>query len=389
MRKNIQIFIIILLLFFNILLEKYNYDSFVSEYIINTDNTSYLFNKLNDFIIDCRNETLFIKYNYSYLNPKISVIIPSYNSNLTIKSTISSIQKQKMNEIEIILIDDFSSDNSLEIIENMSKEDKRIKLIKNMKQRGTLYTRSIGALNSKGKYIMSIDQDDFFINDIFNICYNESQFNNIDILEFSGLFLDKPLFNVNSTPIIPYFLRFKKNGIIVKKPELSNFNYIKENGNYKLIDTLIWGKCIKSKIYKLALKILGEEIYTENICWSEDRIVNSALFKVANSFKFINYYGIIHQRLNSSLGNNWINSKRDKIFSDEFLNILSLYKINNNRDNINMISKIASNQLNILVSIHKQINIKLKVNILKKLFNCKYISKKEKNKLFRIFFKLK
>ena len=63
MRKNIQIFIIILLLFFNILLEKYNYDSFVSEYIINTDNTSYLFNKLNDFIIECRNETLFIKYN--------------------------------------------------------------------------------------------------------------------------------------------------------------------------------------------------------------------------------------------------------------------------------------------------------------------------------------
>ena len=386
MKKNIQVFIIVILSFFIILLEKYNYDSFVSENIIIPVNTSYLFNKLNNFIINCRNETLFTKFNYSYRNPKISVIIPVYNSNLTIKSTVSSIQNQKMNEIEIILIDDSSSDNSLEIIENMLKEDKRIKLIKNLNQKGTLYTRSIGALNSKGKYIMSIDQDDFFINDIFNICYNESQLNNIDILEFSGLFLDKPLFNVNSTPIIPYFLRFKKNGIIVKKPELSNFIYIKENGNYKLIDTLIWGKCIKSKIYKLALKILGEEIYTENICWSEDRIVNSALFKVANSFKFINYYGIIHQRLNSSLGNNWINSKKDKIFSDEFLNILSIYKINKNR---NMISKIASNQLNILVSLHKQINIKLKVNILKKLLNYKYISKKEKNTLFRIIFRLK
>ena len=58
-------------------------------------------------------------------------------------------------------------------------------IIKNNENRGTLYTRSIGALNAKGKYIMSIDNDDFFMPDIFNICHEEAENNNINIIEFS------------------------------------------------------------------------------------------------------------------------------------------------------------------------------------------------------------
>ena len=58
-----------------------------------------------------------------------------------------------MSDIEILLIDDYSSDNSLNIIEKCQKEDKRIKIIKNNKNRGSLFSRSLGVLNSKGKYI--------------------------------------------------------------------------------------------------------------------------------------------------------------------------------------------------------------------------------------------
>ena len=161
-----------------------------------------------------------------------------------------------MKDIEILLIDDFSRDNTLEILEKLKKEDSRIKIIKNNKRKGTLYSRSIGALISKGKYIMPIDQDDLFTNNIFSISYNESNNNNIDIIEFSSLVLNDILFKFNQRPNIPYFSQFKKDGEIIKQPKLSTFIYKKQFRNYKLIDALIWGKCIKTEIYKKALELL-------------------------------------------------------------------------------------------------------------------------------------
>ena len=89
----------------------------------------------------------------SYFNdsPKIIVVIPCYNSEKYIKHTIRSVQNQNMKNFEIIVINDNSKDNSLNIIESLQKEDKRIKILNNNKNMGTLYSRSIGALNSKGE----------------------------------------------------------------------------------------------------------------------------------------------------------------------------------------------------------------------------------------------
>ena len=56
-----------------------------------------------------------------------------------------------MEEIEILIVDDFSTDNTIEVVKELQEEDCRIKFIKNKENRGTLYTRSIGALNAKGK----------------------------------------------------------------------------------------------------------------------------------------------------------------------------------------------------------------------------------------------
>ena len=65
------------------------------------------------------------------------------------------------------------------------EEDKRIKLIENKNRRKILFSKSIGALNSKGKYIIELDQDDmFFRDDAFDIIYSESEINNLDFLSF-------------------------------------------------------------------------------------------------------------------------------------------------------------------------------------------------------------
>jgi glycosyltransferase involved in cell wall biosynthesis len=96
------------------------------------------------------------------------------------------------------LVDDFSSDKSLKIISNIAEKDSRVKIIRNKKNRGSLYSRSIGTLNSKGRYIMALDSDDIFSNEfLFYICYKESEKYDLDILEFSGFRIKKAILRLN------------------------------------------------------------------------------------------------------------------------------------------------------------------------------------------------
>ena len=69
------------------------------------------------------------KLNYNSSTPKISVVIPVYNCNKTIKAAVRSIQNQNMGDIEIILVNDLSKDNTSNIIQELSEEDPRIKII--------------------------------------------------------------------------------------------------------------------------------------------------------------------------------------------------------------------------------------------------------------------
>jgi cellulose synthase/poly-beta-1,6-N-acetylglucosamine synthase-like glycosyltransferase len=108
--------------------------------------------------------------------PKISVIIPIYNSQKTIKKAISSIQNQNMIDIEIILINDFSTDNSSQIIKEIHKIDPRLLIINNHKNMGILYSRCIGVLKSRGDYILNLDHDDmFFDEDVFDKLYQSTE----------------------------------------------------------------------------------------------------------------------------------------------------------------------------------------------------------------------
>ena len=113
-----------------------------------------------------------------------------------------------MKDIEIILVDDNSRDNSVKIIEDLQKKDLRIKIIKNQINRGALYSKSIGVLNSKGEYLMMLDSDDLFASEkIFNICFKEVKKNNIDILEFSGICSAYQLKKYKIMKITPLYIK--------------------------------------------------------------------------------------------------------------------------------------------------------------------------------------
>ena len=93
-------------------------------------------------------------------NPKISLVIPVYNKESFLLPLYKSIQNQSLKDIEIIFIDDNSSDGSVKLIEEFMKEDKRIVLIKHDTNYRTFYSRNEGVRKAKGKYILFIDPDD-------------------------------------------------------------------------------------------------------------------------------------------------------------------------------------------------------------------------------------
>ena len=140
--------------------------------------------KIRKFLDKClHNNNYHQNFMNPYIIPKISVIIPIFNCNNTIKSSIKSIQNQKFKELEIILINDFSKDNSKIIIENIQQDDSRIFIINNHKNMGTLYSRNIGVLAAKGKYIFALDNDDMFVDEnLFNRIYKDAEKNKHDIL---------------------------------------------------------------------------------------------------------------------------------------------------------------------------------------------------------------
>ena len=201
------------------------------------------------------------KRNLISLNPKISVIIPIYNGGKYLNYSLKSVQNQNMKDIEIIIIDDNSNDNSLEIIKNYMKTDKRIRLIENRENRKILFCKSLAVLNSKGKYIIELDQDDMFIkNYAFDFIYNESEKYELDLLNFkyiSGKNIDKiPKINNN----------ISDDNIIEIQPELK-FSIFKPN------IIILWGNLIRSDLYKKIIYNLWPIIINYKIIFQEDFLI--------------------------------------------------------------------------------------------------------------------
>jgi len=94
---------------------------------------------------------------------KISVIIPTYNRSHYLKKSINSVLNQKYENIEIIVINDASTDNTQQIIEEFNNN--RIIHIKNEKRIGANSSRSIGLRTASGKYIAFLDDDDYYCDD--------------------------------------------------------------------------------------------------------------------------------------------------------------------------------------------------------------------------------
>lgn len=99
-------------------------------------------------------------YEFPFTLNLVSIIMPAYNAERTIEKSIFSILNQTYKNIELIIVDDYSTDNTANIIKNIMNKDNRIKYLKNDKNMGCYYSRNQGIKETKGKYITFQDADD-------------------------------------------------------------------------------------------------------------------------------------------------------------------------------------------------------------------------------------
>lgn len=114
------------------------------------------------------------------LKEKISIVVPIYNAEKYIENTVKCITNQTHSNIEIILVDDGSKDQSLKIIKNLSKKEKRIKVV-HQENKGVSAARNKGISLATGEYLTFVDADDFLEPKACEILYNNIKKYNSDI----------------------------------------------------------------------------------------------------------------------------------------------------------------------------------------------------------------
>lgn len=196
----------------------------------------------------------------------ISIIVPIYNSDKYLFRCINSLIKQSYQNLEIILIDDGSTDNSKKICNYFLKKDKRIKFF--IKSNGGVSSaRNLGLLNAKGDYIAFVDSDDYIEADMLekllnSLIENESQISicNLIFEDHSGKELTS--YNTSNCQFDRYDLPNKM------------YNFLSING-------YVWNKLYdKNLIFKGSYTIL----FDENIGILEDNLFNYKIFE--NNSKF-------------------------------------------------------------------------------------------------------
>ena len=163
----------------------YKFKFLLNPFILNNE-----YNSFEKYLKACNNTGYFYyAKNTTSKFPIISIISPVYNTGKFVLRLLRSIQFQEFDDIEIILIDDCSKDNSSELIKKYQEEDNRIQLIKSKRNKGTFASRIIGILKSKGNYLIIPDSDDILLENSLKYFYYFAKKYDIELLRCKSLML--------------------------------------------------------------------------------------------------------------------------------------------------------------------------------------------------------
>lgn len=133
------------------------------------------------------------------MNPDISVIVPVYNVEKYLKRCLDSITNQSFKNLEILVINDGSTDSSAEICDNYALKDSRIRVI-HKKNGGLSDARNVGIQAATGNYIGFVDSDDFIHKDFYHVLYNTMKNYQCDVVEVGY----KEVFENENVPLEEY-----------------------------------------------------------------------------------------------------------------------------------------------------------------------------------------
>ena len=301
-RRKIFIFIII---------------AFISKYF----QESIKFNKIDNFFEFCNNYQSTIKKKYKKnKNPKISIISPIYNREKYLLRFLISIQNQNFNNLEIIFIDDCSKDNSVNVIKKYQENDQRIILIKQNKNKGTFIARNLGALYSRGEYLIFPDPDDILSKDILNYCYYFAEKHNFEMIRFN-IYLGKGTIMLNN---IIEGIKSRP----VYQPELSTYLFYAK-GFLCQIDHNLSNKFIKRTAYIRALNYFSDFYLNLYLIYFEDGVMNYILYRIAKSFYFIKKLGYFYIINNQSITINLSTVSRE-YFKSIFIYLKLIFEYSKN-----------------------------------------------------------
>ena len=214
---------------------------------------------------------------------KISIIVPVYNSQQHLEQCIESLVNQSYRNIEILLVDDGSTDGSLEIIENFAQHDQRIKVIVESNL-GVAAARNTGLDHVTGDYICFVNSDDFVGKDycqhLLNLCLKGNvevaigEYNYIDTRTSKYMIVMQP------DPNDPQY-----NGVFTSQQWLEN---IDEFGLYNPLVNVLWGKIFKSSLFENIRFPINHKL-------DEDIVVIYQLILKADSIAFSNYRDYIYR----------------------------------------------------------------------------------------------
>ena len=284
---------------------------------------------------------------------KVSVIVPVYNVEKFIDKCLNSLVKQSLKEIEIIVVNDGTKDNSQKIIDKYVKKypDKIKSYIKENGGQGS--ARNYGLKKATGEYIGYVDSDDFVEKDMYKKLYNKAKENNYDIVVCGNYNVSEDYQNKNIDAFI------------------NNYNTDLEN--------IFFGKmAVWNKIYKRDILIKNKLEFKEKV-WYEDLAFTLKAIMNSNTFAFIDeplYDYLIRE--GSTMNNS--NVQRNLEILDAFNDILSYIQHNKKEEYFSKIEFLAIDHIYIsaIVRVLKaDADYKVKRETIKKLID--YMNKKFPN----------
>lgn len=245
-------------------------------------------------------------------NIKISIIIPSYNVEKYIKECLDSLINQTFKDFEIIVVDDGSSDNTINILKKYQTMHSNIKIIQQENQYAGV-ARNNGMKHAQGDYLLFLDSDDFFDLDLLEKTYNKAIESDAEVVLFDGDYFDD------------------KNRVLVEKPGFINHKFLPSKSVFSQKDTSFLYQIFKPNAWTKLFKkdfILENQIYFSNTKNANDLKFVYIATAAAKKIVYLDEK-LVHYRRNSGTSlQETINNKQNSFFN-VFLDVyLELQKRN-------------------------------------------------------------